>query len=134
MLLQTLRTRDFDRLVGEVDRPARPGGRVASACASAPDGGPQFPLEARMRTRNREDRQLLIIGNVLFLIGLIAFFGRAYIAEFLGASVVFGMPGDQAAITKIRIVSGIGAFLSVVGLLIVYGTVRRNLRQDDQQK
>jgi hypothetical protein len=67
---------------------------------------------------NREDLRRYVIGGGLVLLGLILFFGRFSIAEVFG---VDNMLSSEAP--KVRAVGIVGAFLSVIGLAVVCGTM-----------
>ena len=84
---------------------------------------------------NRKDVWLLVEPGVVFLLGLIAFFGRVSITEFFVADSLREMPeGAHVFEQKVRIVGWVGAGLSIIGLLMVSGTVWRNLRKDDKKE
>jgi hypothetical protein len=67
---------------------------------------------------SREELRRLPIGGGLVLLGLILFFGRFSIAGFFGVDIMLSSEAP-----KVRAVGIVGAFLSVIGLAVVCGTM-----------
>jgi hypothetical protein len=80
----------------------------------------------------REDFVHLVIGCVLFVLGLIAFLERVSIAVFLGANAP-GLPADARA-QKVFAVALVGAGLSVIGFVVACAAVWRSLPSDDKKE
>jgi hypothetical protein len=83
---------------------------------------------------SRDDFWVLFLGCMLFLVGLVAFFGRSSVAEFLGAKIIFGDPADASAFWKVRFVGWVGVFLSGLGLVVMCGAAWRNPPKDGKKE
>jgi hypothetical protein len=64
-------------------------------------------------------------GGVLLFCGTVLFFGRLSIAEFLGASVLFGVPMDDPSAFKVKYVGWAGVVLIILAIAAIAAELAR---------